>query len=266
MWGESRGRACATGSSRERDGIVTGGSRPRDGGDGRSRRCAGSVTDVGPRHEERENSTLPRVLSDGHGRVPEFHPTMVGSRSGTRPRPLSRARKGTEGAWGVTFPASSSRTGHPAPCHGASLGPRPGEAPGAIRLPGRPWSTWVINRFTRVDHASMGVTRVARAPPGRPGGVTEVRLPHGPVAAVSRTPHVLGVSWRSQPDRIAMRRPGPISDGRDARGRRRTAAAAPHNAQRPSLPSPPPNPSTHPYRPQQPGAGAEPPAARCGAS
>ena len=34
------------------------------------------------------------------------------------------------------------------------------------------------------------------------------------VSSLPRTPHVLGVSWRSQPARTAMRRPGRTSDGR----------------------------------------------------
>jgi hypothetical protein len=74
----------------------------------RHKRAAGTVLALAiqSRDDDRAlgNVNLTRVLSDGHGRVPEFHPTMVGSRSGTRPRPLSRARKGTEGAWRCDVP------------------------------------------------------------------------------------------------------------------------------------------------------------------
>jgi hypothetical protein len=70
--------------------------------------------------------------------------------------------------------------------------------------------------------------RIPRSPSRLPHQtITEVRLPHEPVPDVSRTPPVLGVSWRSQPERTAMRRPGPISDGRDRRAQRAAGGEAP---------------------------------------
>jgi hypothetical protein len=174
--------ASATGSSRERDGRQTG-ARPG---------CAGSVTEVGPRHGDAGNSTLPCVSVDGHGRVPEFDPARAGSNSGWRPgyRHRPEIRLNTRGR--VTFPASSSTTHYSALCRGGKLSPCDSKAP-------RP------------------LGRSVRGGPKSSRAVTKVRLPPEPVPPLPRTPHVLGVSSRSQPARTAMRRPGPISDGRDGR-------------------------------------------------
>ena len=77
--------------------------------------------------------------------------------------------------------------------------------------------------------------------PDRGGSVTEVRLRDVPAPAITRTPHVLGVSWRSQPARTAMRRPGA------------TRTAAPAGTTPPAAPAEPPPPPLPP-RPLHAGA------------
>jgi hypothetical protein len=105
------------GSPRVRRGLVTGvpaSAREWRIGAGASRkvsrRCAGSVTEVPRRHEERENSTLPRVFPNGHGRAVDFR-ALMGALKSTAPfGPLSRDRKGLRGPESVTFPISPSTT------------------------------------------------------------------------------------------------------------------------------------------------------------
>jgi len=55
---------------------------------GAPRECAGSVTEVWPRHEDRENSTLPPVLSNSDRRAACFDPPIGALKHAARYRPL----------------------------------------------------------------------------------------------------------------------------------------------------------------------------------
>jgi hypothetical protein len=151
-------------------------------------RC--SVLAYGPSLEHRKICGDLRSSSSAHGRsstnagLPWFEMVAIGP---FRPR---RSLRGSKSPSGVDFEPRKSLRGWKPP-YGEGFQPR-------RSLTGR----------------------IPRNPSPLPHqAITEVRLPHEPVPDVSRTPHVLGVSWRSQPERPAMRRPGRTSDGRSGRPR-----------------------------------------------
>ena len=98
-----KGRAVSStaraGCGRGRDGLGCGEWRdPRGSGTGERRERHGRVTGVGPRHRDRENASLPRMLSNRHGHVPDFDPAIGGSKSGARSRAsISASESGGSG-------------------------------------------------------------------------------------------------------------------------------------------------------------------------
>ena len=112
------------------------------------------------------------------------------------------ARKGPSGGpEGVTFPASSSTTGP----SGSRIHEEPSRKP-RLRC-GLP------SHLRTVPSLCRTVSSLRRTVPSLR------RNRAVPAPASPRTPHVPGVSWRSQPARAATRRPGRTSDGRGGHGR-----------------------------------------------
>jgi hypothetical protein len=138
----------------------------------RFRACCPTVTDAYP------TLTLPY---QGESRVRDLGPCIP-------------ARKGTEGARGVTFPASSSR---------------PATRRRGRSAPGRPWSSLVSHRFTKDDHASRGGPQVSRKSDFR---TNLWRMFHEPLT-----------SWAWHCGH------SPTGPPREAQDRSRTGAAAAHN-------------------------------------
>jgi hypothetical protein len=189
MWAEWRGAHAG----------VTGPSRETHGG---RRRCAGSVTEVRRTAEVRplpNGQESPRFLTSPW---PKFRTTQDPGRS----RICQRLR-GSEWSYGDHFEPHRSLRGSKSPS-GVDFEPRK-----SLRGWKPPYGEGFQPRRSLTG-------RIPRNPSPLPHqAITEVRLPHEPVPDVSRTPHVLGVSWRSQPERTAMRRPGRTSDGRSGRPR-----------------------------------------------
>jgi len=131
--------------------------------------------------------------------------------------PLFQARKRTEdarkrGVPGVFVDGSGSRgrfvTSPARDVHGGGGSSRPGPAGARSGAPGAPG---------RPDPCRLPDAPGSRdlAEPCHLPGAPESRERPGPWQLPTEPPRVPGVSWRSQPARTSMRRPGPTSDGRN---------------------------------------------------
>jgi hypothetical protein len=193
MWAEWRGAcACATGSSRERDGSVTDGSRRRDeivtGGSRRGTEATEGHEGVpGP-------SPMPDPVTKSV-RSPRFRPCCPTAtdayRSFTPPwwgqspvrvlGPSLRARRGPRGPGSVTFPASSSTARAGCAFSRATLSRKSDFHTDLCRMFHAPLTSWASHG----GHSQTG-------PPGdaqeatRTGGAAEVAASRTAAAAANR--------------------------------------------------------------------------------